>query len=201
MLAGVCVARVPRFCGNETATLPEEANHLAGMRTVPGLHFHRAMRCLIVDDDDSPRELMARMLGGAGHRVAAAQDMDGARAALLAGGIDVVLLDLELPGLRGAEAIAAVRKLSPSSRVLVVSGHDDPRRVLAAIDAGADGYLLKDELAEALGGALQAVRAGHAPLSPRVAALVLRRMRRQGSQDGAAAPAAVGRLNSPPKVV
>jgi DNA-binding NarL/FixJ family response regulator len=156
------------------------------------------MRCLIVDDDASPRELMARMLGGAGHRVTAAADLEGAREALLTGGIDVVLLDLELPGVRGADAIAAVRALSPSSRVLVVSGHDDPRRVLGAIDAGADGYLLKDELGEALAGALQAVRAGHAPLSPRVAALVLRRMRRQGSQPPAAA---VGRLKVPPKVV
>jgi len=157
------------------------------------------MRCLIVDDDDSPRELMQRMLTGAGYRVASAPDLESARLELAVGDVDVVLLDLELPGVRGADAIAEVRSLSPRSRVLVVSGHDDARHVHAALDAGADGYLLKDELGEALRGALQAVRAGHAPLSPRVAAILLRRMRRAGSDPGAAAP--VARLKRPPKVV
>jgi DNA-binding NarL/FixJ family response regulator len=154
------------------------------------------MRCLIVDDDDSPRELMNRVLSGAGHRVSSAADLESAEDLLSGGDIDVVLLDLELPGAKGAAAISTVRRLCPDTRVLVVSGHDDAGHVLAAIDAGADGYLLKDEIGE-LRGALQAVRAGHAPLSPRVASIVLRRMRRPGTEPGVIP---VARLKVPPKV-
>jgi DNA-binding NarL/FixJ family response regulator len=135
------------------------------------------MRCLVVDDDDSPRELIVRVLRRAGHRVSGAPNMAAAREFLGGEDVDVVLLDLEMPGTRGAAAIAAVRELCPGTRVLVVSGHDDPRHVIAALEGGADGYLLKDELSESLSDALQAVRAGHSPLSPRVAAVMLRRMR------------------------
>lgn len=131
----------------------------------------------MVDDDDSPRELIMRVLRRGGHRVAGAPDMTAAREYLAGEDVDVVLLDLEMPGTRGPAAIAQVRELCPGARVLVVSGHDDPRHVVAALEGGADGYLLKDELGEALGDALQAVRAGHSPLSPRVAAVMLRRMR------------------------
>lgn len=141
------------------------------------------MRCLVVDDDDSPRELIVRVLRRAGHRVAGAPDMDAAREYLDGEEVDVVLLDLEMPGTRGAAAIAAVRERCPGARVLVVSGHDDPRHVLAALEGGADGYLLKDELSESLSDALQAVRAGHAPLSPRVAAVMLRRLREKPPAD------------------
>lgn len=143
----------------------------------PRLHYPHNMRCLVVDDDDSPRELIVRVLRGAGHRVAGAADMAGARDVLLAGDIDVILLDLEMPGVHGAEAIVEVRGLAPRSRVLVVSGHEDARHVVSALEAGADGYLLKDELGDTLRDAVQAVRAGHSPLSPRVAAVMLRRMR------------------------
>ena len=141
------------------------------------------MRCLVVDDDDSPRELIVRVLRRGGHRVAGAPDMAAAREYLSGEDVDVVLLDLEMPGTRGPEAIAQVREACPTARVLVVSGHDDPRHVLAALEGGADGYLLKDELGEALSEALQAVRAGHAPLSPRVAAVMLRRMREKPPTD------------------
>jgi DNA-binding NarL/FixJ family response regulator len=135
------------------------------------------MRCLVVDDDDSPRELILRVVRGLGHRVSGAPDMAAAREFLSSEEVDVVLLDLEMPGTHGAEAIAMIREMSPEARILVVSGHDDPRHVIAALEGGADGYLLKDELGEALRDALQAVRAGHAPLSPRVAAVMLRRLR------------------------
>ena len=161
------------------------------------------MRCLIVDDDDSPRALMEQLLRRAGHRVRCASDFEAARSALETGGVDVALLDLELPGTAGPAAITALRELSPHTRILVVSGHGDPRHVIAALEAGADGYLLKDELGQELADALQAVRAGHAPLSPRVASIVLRRMRRAGSEGepperDPATAVVVGRLSRRP---
>lgn len=159
------------------------------------MHHAKDMRCLVVDDDDSPRELIVRVLRRGGHRVAGAPDMEAAREFLAGEDVDVVLLDLEMPGTSGPAAIAAVREVSPGARILVVSGHDDPRHVVAALEGGADGYLLKDEVGEALSEALQAVRAGHSPLSPRVAAVMLRRMReRAPSEPGSPPGTASGRL-------
>lgn len=154
------------------------------------------MRCLIVEDDDSAREVMSRMLERGGHRVVTAFNLESARKALEAGPVDVALLDLELPDGHGADAVAAIRSLASECRILVVSGYGDARHVIAALEAGADGYLLKDELAEALPAALQAVRAGHAPLSPRVAMIAIRRLRRPADE---AAP--VARLLPPPAKV
>ena len=149
------------------------------------------MRCLIVEDDDSARELVERILIRGGHRVLSAGSLVGAQDALTHGSVDVILLDLELPDSTGVNVVALVRDLAPDARVLVISGHAEPRHVMQALEAGADGYLLKDELSEDLQRALQAVRAGHAPLSPQVAAVALRRLRQQNEHRPAAAVARV----------
>lgn len=142
------------------------------------------MRCLIVDDDPGPRALMERLVRGAGHRATAVEDFDGAADALGAEHFDVALVDLEMPGLCGPELIAALRILAPELRVLVVSGHDDRRHVLEALDAGADGYLLKDDLGAELATSLSEVRAGLSPLSARVAAVVVRHLRNRSKPIG-----------------
>lgn len=149
------------------------------------------MRCLIVEDDDSAREMVERMLVRGGHRVVSAGSLIGAQDALSRGPVDVVLLDLDLPDSAGVNVVALVRDLAPEARILVISGHAEPRHVLVALEAGADGYLLKDELSEDLQRALQAVRAGHSPLSPQVAAVALRRLRQQNDARPAAPVARV----------
>ncbi|RMH39889.1 MAG: response regulator [Deltaproteobacteria bacterium] len=141
------------------------------------------MRCLIIDDDESPRTLMARIVTDAGHRAIAVASGDAAMAALRDHGFDVALVDMEMPGMDGADTIARLRRLAPGLRVLVVSGYEDRRHVMSAFEAGADGYLLKDELHESLRKSLDAVRAGHAPLSPRVAAVVLKQVRRRAGSE------------------
>ncbi|HUS67902.1 MAG TPA: response regulator transcription factor [Kofleriaceae bacterium] len=155
------------------------------------------MRCLIVEDDDSAREMVERILIRGGHRVLSAGSLIGAQDALAQGPVDVILLDLDLPDSTGVNVVALVRDLAPGARILVVSGHAEPRHVMVALEAGADGYLLKDELSEDLSRALQAVRAGHAPLSPQVAAVALRRLRQQNESRAASPVARV--LPSPTK--
>jgi DNA-binding NarL/FixJ family response regulator len=152
------------------------------------------MRCLIIDDDESPRQLMARLITEAGHRATVVRTGEEAVAALEREPHDVALVDLEMPGMSGTEVIALLRRIEPQLRVLVVSGHDDRRHVLAALAAGADGYLLKDELADCLGRSLQDLRAGGAPLSARIAAIVLRRAR---LRDPLPEGAAVARMRPP----
>jgi DNA-binding NarL/FixJ family response regulator len=138
------------------------------------------MRCLIVEDQDSPRALIERLLRRHGHRSTAVRGGSQALAAVQSAEFDVAIVDLEMPGMSGSETITTLRRLAPHMRVLVVSGWDDRAHVLAAVAAGADGYLLKDELGEELGPSLQKVVAGQSPFSAKVASIMLRQLRPPG---------------------
>jgi DNA-binding NarL/FixJ family response regulator len=142
------------------------------------------MRCLIIDDDESPRTLMERLLAKAGHRIVVCTSADEGSIAATQTAFDVAIVDMEMPGKGGAATIGDLRRIDPQLKVLVVSGYGDRAHVLAALEAGADGYLLKDELSESLPSSLQDVRAGHTPLSPRVAAVMVRHMRQLTKQTG-----------------
>ncbi len=83
---------------------------------------------------------------------------------------DVLVLDISMPGATGIELTGEVRAKFPTTRVLILSMHDDPEYVLEAVRAGANGYLLKDAAAEDLPQAIQAVHRGEAYYSPPVQA-------------------------------
>lgn len=145
------------------------------------------MRCLVVDDDPSDRELIARMVGRAGHESTSVAN--GAAAIELARGerFDVALVDLGMDGVGGVSVLVALRVACPDLRLIVVSGFDDRRHVLEAVTAGADGYLLKSDLGEHLEHALREVVDGGGPLSPRIATYLLEELRPAGA--GAPTPA------------
>lgn len=82
---------------------------------------------------------------------------------------DVVLLDLEMPGMGGLDAIARFAQRSPLSQVMIFTAYGTDERVLTAIRAGARGYLLKGAPAEEIARAISAVHAGETYLDPRVA--------------------------------
>ena len=148
------------------------------------------MRCLILDDDESPRVLMERLITSAGHGATTVDRFRAAVDAIERTDYDIAIVDMEMPDTSGETAITALRRLRPDLRILVVSGYSDRRHVLAAFDAGADGYILKDELGESLPGSLQDVRAGNMPLSPRVAAVVVRQLRFRRFAEGSGAQVA-----------
>ena len=139
---------------------------------------------------------MERLLARAGYRpMSCASPMERLEAAAQ-GPYEVAIVDMEMPGMDGAALITELRRISPGIRILVVSGYGDRRHVMAAIEAGADGYILKDEISESLPGSLQDVRAGYTPLSPRVAALMLSRLRQtMGTRAVEATP--VARMKRP----
>ncbi len=83
---------------------------------------------------------------------------------------DVVLLDLELPGMSGIEAIPQLIAAGPAVRVLVFTAYDTDERVLPAVRAGAQGYLLKGATAADLAHGIRAVAGGGSALEPQVAA-------------------------------
>jgi DNA-binding NarL/FixJ family response regulator len=96
---------------------------------------------------------------------------------------DVVLLDLELSGLGGVEAIPRLSALSPTTRVLVFTAYDSDERVLGAIRAGAKGYLLKGAPVADIARAIREVAGGGSALEPRVAAKLLAAVRTPRAPD------------------
>ncbi|MGI8912656.1 MAG: response regulator [Chloroflexota bacterium] len=90
---------------------------------------------------------------------------------------DVVLLDLELPGIDGVTAIPHVTALAPETRVVVFSAYDSSERVLGAIKAGAKGYLLKGATGDELVQAIRTVYAGGTALQPRIAEILITAVR------------------------
>jgi DNA-binding NarL/FixJ family response regulator len=82
---------------------------------------------------------------------------------------DVVLMDLVMSQGNGLEAIAAIKRCSPQIKIIVLTTFEDQTRVTEAIEAGADGYLLKDADGDALLRAIQETQQGGMPLHPRVA--------------------------------
>ncbi|MEU6721383.1 response regulator transcription factor [Nonomuraea sp. NPDC046802] len=91
---------------------------------------------------------------------------------------DVVLTDLRMPGLGGAEFIRALAERVPSARVLVLTTYDGDDDVLPAVAAGAIGFLLKDSPREEVFRAVRAAAVGETVLSPAVASRLLDQVRR-----------------------
>ncbi len=98
---------------------------------------------LIVEDDDDVGAELAAVLGRAGHRVARAADVASARAHLDGGEIDVVLLDLGLPGEEGLSALERIGERRADAQVIVITGRDEAATAVRALRAGAADYLVK----------------------------------------------------------
>jgi DNA-binding NarL/FixJ family response regulator len=86
---------------------------------------------------------------------------------------DILLIDLGLPGISGIEVIHRVKRVSPATRALVLTVHDDEDKIFDAIRAGADGYLLKASSPEDLLKSIQELRDGGSPITAGVARKVL----------------------------
>jgi DNA-binding NarL/FixJ family response regulator len=126
---------------------------------------------LVIDDHPVVRSGLAQLLDRAEGISLAGVAADGASGVELAMAErpDVVLMDLEMPGMDGIEATARIRAARPGTQVVVLTSFSDRERILDALDAGAAGYLLKDAEPEDLLRGIRAAAAGEAPLAPRAA--------------------------------
>jgi DNA-binding NarL/FixJ family response regulator len=137
------------------------------------------IRVLVVDDHPVLRGGLAELLGQADGVELAGLAADGTAGVELAVDErpDVVLMDLEMPGVDGIEATRRIRSSLPETQVVVLTSFSDRDRILAALDAGAAGYLLKDAEPEELLRGVHAAAAGDAPLAPRAASALLEERR------------------------
>lgn len=109
-----------------------------------------------------------RVTGGAG-------SAEEALALVGDGGADVVLMDLEMPGTDGIAATRMLRDAHPAAAVVILTSFNDRARILAATEAGAIGYLLKDASPGDLERGIRAAARGESPLDPRAAGALLGR--------------------------
>lgn len=133
-----------------------------------------ACRVMVVDDHPLWRDAVARDLTEAGHEVVAvAADGREALARFAAARPEVVLLDLQIPAPDGVAVTARLVRDDPATRVLILSASGEQADVLAAVKAGAAGYLVKSASREELLDAVRRVAAGDPVFTPGLAGLVL----------------------------
>jgi DNA-binding NarL/FixJ family response regulator len=148
-----------------------------------------ALRVLIVDDHDLFRTGLRNLLEEQGIQIVG-EAAAGAEAIRSVRELapDVVVMDLNMPGMTGVEATRQITSIAPLTRVLVLTISDQDSDVLDAILAGACGYLLKDSSIEDLMQGIRAASVGEALISPHIAAKVLQRIRASGLQSDSALP-------------
>lgn len=144
------------------------------------------IRVMLVDDHAIVRDGLERLLTTAGDIEVVASVGDGAAAVerAAAGDVDVVLMDLSMPGMDGTEATRLLTADYPATKVVVLTTFSDQARIMDALGAGAAGYLLKDATPDDVIAAVRAVEQGGAPLDPKAARVLLdaQRTRRAAPQ-------------------
>ena len=143
------------------------------------------MKLLIADDHALLRRSLRALLEARGFDVVG-EAKDGEEAVELARRLepDVVLMDIGLPGIDGIAATRAILGERPEARVVVITGFLEEEHLVQALEAGAQGYLLKSEEPERLFAALEAVVAGQPALPPELAQKALSRLARSRSAGG-----------------
>ncbi len=136
------------------------------------------IRLLVVDDHPIMRDGLRGVFTDDPDFEVVGEAGDGAAAVRLAQRVevDVILMDLRMPGRGGVAAIRELRALGHPARVLILTTYDTDRDVLPALEAGATGYLLKDAPRAELLRAVRAAHAGQAVLAPSVATRLVTRV-------------------------
>ena len=143
------------------------------------------LRVVLVDDHDLFRTGLVNLLREHGVQVVGEAE-NGHNALRLVRELapDVVVMDLNMPGMSGVEATRQISSVAPLTRVVVLTISTDDGDVTDAVMAGACGYLLKDASVQQLIAGIRAAAAGESLISPQIAAKVLQLLRAQGTTAG-----------------
>ena len=142
-----------------------------------GVTTPNRVRVLLADDHPLVRSGIRATLLREGNIDVVGEATNGAEVQTLARELypDLRLLDLSMPGPSPLETIAAVRALSPDTRILVLTAYDDDAYVRSIIKVGVDGYLLKDAFPTDIAATVRDLVAGHSPISASIARFIVRR--------------------------
>ncbi len=136
------------------------------------------IRILLVDDHALVREGTRRLLETENDVQVVAEASSGEEAIEVARSLqpDIAVMDIAMPGIGGIEATRAIKKYCPETAVLILSAYDDEPYLLALLDAGAAGFLLKNVHGQELIQAIRAVARGESLLQPSIAEKMMRRL-------------------------
>ena len=150
------------------------------------------LRIAIVEDDVATRDALVMLINGETNTrcVCAFGSVEAALASRQRADVDVILLDINLPGMSGAEGIVLLREHWPAARVLMLTVFPDEEKVFQSIRNGAIGYMLKKTPARQLLAAIHDAANGGAPISPEIARKLVDMVRHQN-----------GRATPPPTVL
>ena len=174
-----------------------------GRATVEDMNEHNRIRVVIADDQELVRAGFAMVIGSQPDMEVVGQAGDGAHAVALAETLrpDVVLMDVRMPGMDGLEATGRISALAPAAttaggttpmrttRVIILTTFDLDEYVMAAINAGASGFLLKDTEPETLLSSIRTVFNGNAIIAPSATKRLIEKMMQDGYMHGAAGAA------------
>jgi DNA-binding NarL/FixJ family response regulator len=127
-------------------------------------------RVVLADDDVLYRRVLRDILEGGQNLEVAGEAGDGLELLSLLGSFlsspQMAIVDISMPNLGGIEATAAVKKTHPGMKILIVSIHREKEYVREALSAGADGYLLKEDVDKELFSAIEKIQGGGVYVSP-----------------------------------
>ncbi|MEO8907443.1 MAG: response regulator transcription factor [Microbacteriaceae bacterium] len=150
------------------------------------------IRVLVADDHPVVRSGIAGLLAAASGITVVGEASDGVEAVERARELlpDLVLMDLRMPRLGGADATAQITAALPDTRVLILTTYETDDLILGAIEAGASGYLLKAAPAEEILAGVRSIVGGQTVLAPAIAAKLVQRVRAADAAADAASTAA-----------
>jgi DNA-binding NarL/FixJ family response regulator len=134
------------------------------------------LRVAVIEDDPTLRLFLEKLIQKKDHRfehIGAWESAEDAVGPILKSKPDVVVVDLELPGASGIEFIKEISPRLLNTAFVVLTIHDDPKKVFAALRAGANGYLLKSARPADIAAGIRQASEGGAPLSQDIARLLI----------------------------
>jgi len=96
---------------------------------------------------------------------------------------DVILMDIDMPGINGVEAVKRIRTFNDAVQIIMLTVFDDTGHVFDALYNGANGYLLKKQISDRLVSSIKEILHGGAPMSPLIARMVISSMKRQAPEN------------------
>lgn len=138
--------------------------------------YDMSTRIVLIEDDITIREGISYLINNTEEYQVVGQygSFDDARAHLVRDEPDVILLDIELPGTSGVNAIPYIKKLVPAAYVIMLTVYENEQTIFKALSNGASGYLTKNVNADKIMDAIREVMEGGGPMSAGIAGLVIK---------------------------